>query len=167
MKTTSLVLLLGLGLALFSCVQPPDYPVEPEIDYIGFNTLTFPQGGPNAPSDTLILRFGFTDGDGDIGNADSTVDVFITDSRTPEFEESRKLPIIPEEGVGNGISGEITLRFPNNPFQICCIIGDEQGCDGPIDGFPNDTFSYRIQIMDRAGNRSNPIQTETVTLLCN
>ncbi len=167
MKTIYYLTLLLLGFSAFGCVQPPDYPVEPEIDYIGFNTLTFPQGGPDAVSDTLTLRFGFTDGDGDIGNADSTVDVFIIDSRTPDVEENRKLPIIPEEGVGNGISGEITLRFPNNPFQVCCIIGDEQGCDGPIEGFPNDTFSYRIQIRDRAGNYSNAIQTETITLLCN
>lgn len=166
MKTTTLVLFLGLGLAAFSCVQPPDYPTEPEIEYIGFNTLTFPQGGPNAPADTLILQFAFTDGDGDLGFDDSTIDIFLTDSRTG-FEEIRKLPVIPEEGVGNGISGEITLRFPNQPTQICCLIEDEQGCKGPIEGAPVDTFSYRVQIQDRAGNLSNAIQTETVTLVCN
>jgi hypothetical protein len=166
MKTIYLVLLLGLGFALFSCVQPPEYPIEPEIEYIGFNTLTFPQGGPNVPSDTLVLRFSFTDGDGDIGFDDSTIDIFLTDSRTG-FEEIRKLPVIPEEGVGNGISGEITLRFPNQPTQICCLIEGEQGCNGPIEGAPSDTFSYRVQIKDRAGNLSNVIQTETVTLVCN
>ncbi|MEQ8704047.1 MAG: hypothetical protein RIC19_09015 [Phaeodactylibacter sp.] len=166
MKTTVLVLLLGLGLALFSCVQPPDYPIEPELEYIGFNTLTFPQGGAGTPNDTLILTFAFTDGDGDIGYSDNTIDIFLTDSRTG-FEEIRKLPVIPEEGVGNGISGEITLRFPNQPSQICCLYPDSsQGC-APNPQFPTDTFSYTVQIMDQAGNLSNIIRTETVTLLCN
>lgn len=166
MKTTSLSVLIFLGLALFSCVQPPDYPIEPEIEYIGFNTLTFPQGGAGTPSDTLILTFAFTDGDGDIGFADTTIDVFLTDSRTG-FEEIRKLPVIPEEGVGNGISGEITLRFPNQPSQVCCLYPDNSPGCSPNPEFPTDTFSYTVQIMDQAGNHSNVIQTETVTLLCN
>jgi hypothetical protein len=167
MKTTSLVLLLALGFAAFSCVQPPDYPVEPELEYIGFNKLTFPQGGANAPFDTLVLRLGFTDGDGDLGNDDAAIDIFITDSRTPDFPEIRKLPVIPEEGVGNGISGEIILRFPNQVSQLCCLVEGEQGCSGPIPGVPSDTFSYQVQIQDRAGNLSNVVQTEMVTLICN
>ncbi|NRA51138.1 MAG: hypothetical protein HRU12_18580 [Phaeodactylibacter sp.] len=151
---------------MFSCVQPPDYPEEPVIQYIGFNTLAFPQGGAGTPNDTLVLTFEFTDGDGDIGFADTTIDVFLTDSRTG-FEEIRKLPVIPDEGVGNGISGEITLRFPNQPSQICCLYPDNSpGCQ-PNAEYPTDTFSYTVQIMDQAGNRSNIIQTETVTLICN
>ncbi|MCI4647795.1 hypothetical protein [Phaeodactylibacter sp.] len=165
MKTTSLVMILGLSLALISCVKPKDYPIEPKIEYIGFNKLTILQGGPNAPNDTLFLRLGFTDGDGDLGNDDSAIDIFITDSRTPRFQEIRKLPVIPEEGVGNGISGEIILRFPNKIDQICCLEGEE-ACAGPIEGVPSETFSYQIQIRDRAGNLSNAVRTETVTILC-
>ncbi|TXB66563.1 hypothetical protein [Phaeodactylibacter luteus] len=158
-------LVAALAFFAFSCVQPPDYPEEPVIEYIGFNTLTFPQGGAGTPSDTLILTFGFTDGDGNLGFDDSTVDVFLTDSRTG-FVDVKKLPVIPSEGVGNGISGEVTLRFPNQPSQICCLYPDQStGCQ-PNPNYPTDTFSFEIQIQDRDGNRSNIIRTETVTLLC-
>lgn len=165
-KITYIVVVLVLGLSAFACVQPPDYPEEPVIEYIGFNTLVFPQGGPNTGSDTLVLEFAFTDGDGDLGYEDGTVDVFITDSRTG-FENARKLPVIPREGIGNGISGEITLRFPNQPSEFCCLYPDgAQGCLPNAD-FPVDSFFFEIQIQDRSGNRSNMIKTETVTLICN
>lgn len=158
--------ILTLGCALFSCVEPQDYPIEPELEYIGFSKLTIPQGGPNAPSDTLVLRLGFTDGDGDLGSNDSTIDIFLTDSRDSSLQ-IRKLPVIPEEGVSNGISGEITLRFPNQPTQICCLYPDpsQESCNPSLE-FPRDSFFFEVQIRDQAGNFSNIVRTETVTILC-
>lgn len=166
MKTITYITVLCIAFSASFCVQPPDYPEEPVLEYIGFNKLTVPQGGGFLESDTLELRIGFTDGDGDLGNEDGTVDIYITDSRD-SFSEKRKLPVIPEQGVGNGISGEIRLRFPNEPFNLCCIYPDlTPGCQ-PNPDFPTDSLSYEVYIIDRAGNQSNIIQTETITLRCN
>ncbi|MEL7423648.1 MAG: hypothetical protein AAFN81_11690 [Bacteroidota bacterium] len=158
------VSLLGLLLTtmIAACVNPPDYPDTPVIEYTGVNKTTINQFIPSLPADTLAIFFSFTDGDGDLSSEDST-DVFLYDSRFPEFPNTYKIPLIPDEGTGNGIRGDITVRI-QNAFNICCI---ENGFACP----PNptidlDTFSYEIQIRDRAGNFSNRIRTETLGIRC-
>lgn len=165
MKAINYLLASGLAFLLFSCVQPPNYPNTPEITYIGLNQPSIVQGNTNAPLDTLEITFAFTDGDGDLGIEGNTFDIFLTDSRDG-FTDIKKLPIIPDQGIGNGISGEITVRLPNR-LNICCTYPDGSTSCVPNPNFPTDTMSYSIQIQDRAGNKSNKIQTETITILCN
>lgn len=165
LKYAVLFLALTLTLAI-ACIKPPDYPDEPKIDYIGLSKNVIAQGNGNSPADTLAVVFGFTDGDGDLGSATDSVDIFLTDSRDG-FTNSFKLPVIPEQGIGNGISGEITIRIPNKPFNICCTYPDGFDACLPNPNFPVDTFSYGIRIRDRAGRFSNSIQTGTITILCN
>ncbi len=150
-------------LLLASCTNPPEYPNEPEIEYIGLNKNTIVQGNANTPSDTLAIRFSFTDGDGNLGDRDS-INIFLTDSRTGGQQVFRIEPI-PEEGAANGIRGEITLRLPNRIY-ICCTFPNSTQTCVPSEEFPIDTMSYAIQIRDRDGNMSNKIQTETFTILC-
>lgn len=175
MKTSYYFYALLVGLFAISCVKPPEYPIEPVLIYNtedgdGFNQTQIVQGGPDAISDTLILTFSFTDGDGDIGYPVDSFDIFFTDSRDG-FRDLRRLPVIPDQGTGNGIEGKITLRFPNKPFNICCTYDDgAPSClphpDVNNPAFATDTFSYTLQIRDRAGNFSNKIQTETITIIC-
>jgi len=167
MKASPYIMVFLLAATAYSCVQPPDYPEAPVLTYEGFNKRTIPQGSSTNPSDTLELRLSFTDGDGDLGRQDTIFDVFITDSRDGT-SEVRKLPVIPEQGVGNGISGEIRLRFPNQVGNLCCIYppGPINSCE-PNPNQPVDSFYYEVFIIDRDGNESNVVQTETVTLLCN
>lgn len=158
----------------YSCIKPPQYPDEPVLFFDselndGFNKNVIAQGGPSATSDTLILTFSFTDGDGNIGFEVDSFDIFFTDSRDG-FMDVRSLPVIPDQGIGNGIEGQITLRFPNTPFNLCCGYDDgAPACEPHPSGSPEfatDTFSYTLQIRDRSNNFSNKIQTETVTILC-
>ncbi len=169
MKTTTSLYILGLfltGIFFATCTQPPSYPKEPIISFIGFNRSTISQGTPNAPLDTLAVNFSFTDGDGDIGADNDTLDVFLTDSRDG-FVTNFKLPFIPEQGGGSGISGDITVKIINKPFNICCAnLVTGEACKTNVPG-PTDTLSYFIQIRDRAGNFSNMARTSTLTLLCN
>lgn len=154
--------LLALSL-LAGCTEPPNYPTEPRIEYIGVSKKTIVQGSRNAVPDTLFIRFSFTDGDGDLGDRDS-INIFLTDSRDG-FRTTKKINPIPEQGSGNGVSGEITLRLVNAVGDICCIFPDRRVCQ--VDPrYPQDTFSYSIQMRDRAGNLSNIIQTEPITILC-
>lgn len=155
-----------VAMILASCVKRPDYPIEPVLNFIGMNKQIIAQGSPSAAADTLAITFGFTDGDGDLGHPDGTLDIFLTDSRDG-FEETLKLPVIPEQGSGNGISGEITVLVFNKPFNICCTYPNGQVPCTPSTVFPTDTFSYSIRIRDRAGHFSNSVQSERVTILCN
>ncbi len=167
--TTSLIfgaLLLLAALFFATCTQPPDYPKEPYIGFIGFNQNSISQGTLNAPLDTLAVTFSFTDGDGDLGSENDSLDVFFTDSRDG-FVTNFKLPFIPEQGGGSGISGDVTVKIINKPFNICCgNLATGEACQPNIPG-PTDTLSYFIQIRDRAGNFSNKTRTSTLTLLCN
>jgi hypothetical protein len=170
MKTLNYLWLLLLALGLYNCTQPPDYPVEPVIfpPEAGriLNRQAIVQGSTTAPFDTLVVTFGFTDGDGDIGTRGDSLDVFLTDSRDG-FVNFYKLPVIPQQGAGNGISGEVTLRIPNKPFNICCTFPDGSTACQPNQNFPTDRYYYTIQIRDQANNFSNELDTEELTVLCN
>ena len=167
MKQLTIFLFSALAaMILASCVKRPDYPIEPVLNFIGMNKQIIAQGSPSSAADTLAITFGFTDGDGDLGHPDGTLDIFLTDSRDG-FEETLKLPVIPEQGSGNGISGEITVLVFNKPFNICCTYPNGQVPCTPSTVFPTDTFSYSIRIRDRAGHFSNSVQSERITILCN
>ncbi len=159
--------IVGLFLLAFTgCVNPPDYPDEPEIEFVRLNQSAIAQGNIGALPDTLAVIFSFTDGDGNIGFENDSIDVFLTDSRD-DFINRFKLPVVPDQGSGNGISGEVTIKIPNTPFNICCTFPDGSTACRPNEQFPVDTFSYTIQMRDRSGNFSNKIQTDLITILCN
>lgn len=97
-------------------------------------------GDPN-----FYILFSYTDGEGDLDKilyVDSRKK-FLTDSidtiATPEIKELT--------GVDD-ISGKIFLR-PVNTLLI-----------SP----PFDTFYYKIQLQDKAGNLSNPIYTDSIII---
>lgn len=167
MKTIYHLLTIILAFLASNCVQPPNYPAIPAIEYVGMNQQSIEQGNSTTRPDTLEITFSFTDGDGDLGfgPGDSTVDIFLTDSREG-FTDIKKLPMIPDQGIGNGISGEITVRLPNR-LPLCCTYADNSTPCQPHPTIKTDTMSYTIQIKDRAGNMSNKIQTEVITILCN
>jgi hypothetical protein len=166
MKSTIWYLFSGGILLILACTQPPDYPKEPRIEYIGINKKVITQGSRSATADTLVVTFSFTDGDGDLGSEGDARNIFIYDSRSPNdtINYGNLLPIS-EQGSGNGVSGEITFTLPSKPSNICCIFPDRRAClTDPR--YPQDTFSFLIQMSDRAGNMSNLIRTETITILC-
>lgn len=149
-------------LIFFGCTSPPDYPDEPVLEYIGVSKPSMVQG--NLPTDSIRIMFSFTDGDGDIGDEENVADIFLVDKRTEFQSNTFSVPLVPVQGVGNGISGEISVLV----FTSCCIFPD----GGPLpcetwDQYPVDELIYEIYMMDRAGNKSNVIVTEPIQLLCN
>lgn len=160
-QLSSAVLIIMLG--VLACSKPPEYAPEPRIEFLGFNKELIHQGIQGNPLDTLAISFSFEDGDGDIGSEDA-VDVFLTDSRTG-FQERFLLPIFEDDAAEVGISGTITLKLPNNIY-LCCIYPNTTDACFRNPEYPRDSFSYRIQIMDRAGNVSNTITTDRLTLIC-
>lgn len=145
------VFLLGWS----SCVSPPEYPLEPVLEFVSLSTSTLTEGG----SDTVILRIAFTDGDGDIGHGDpqietdSTRNVFLEDSRVPGFPIYYHINEVERNGNVQAISGFIDLRF--NPGFFACLGLAAQ-----------DTLSLSLYIIDRAGNQSNTVRTTPITLTC-
>lgn len=159
------IILLLLATLFFtgSCSEAPNYPTEPVITYEGLSKSRIFQY-TNGPVDTIILSFSFTDGDGDLSSLGSdSIDIFLTDSRLPTLPIDYRFPLIPEEGTGNGISGTASIAIVNTN-NICCIFNSVLCAANPA--YPIDTFSYSIQIRDRANNFSNTIRSEQIEIIC-
>lgn len=164
MNAIKYITLFLFGTLFFAaCIQPSVYPDEPMIEYVSINKNVITQGSISAGEDTLVVTFSFTDGDGDLSQADS-VDIFFVDSRQGA-EIPFKFPLIAEDGAANGISGEVTVRLRTQPAVLCCnyLNGDNSCTPHPGE---QDTVVFSIQIRDRALNYSNTIETEPIYILC-
>jgi len=148
-----------MAAALSSCLKAPDYPLEPQIEFMNISKPAFRQGF--AARDSIIVGFSFTDGDGDLGSNDS-LNVFVRDSRDNFLANQFRIPFIPEEGTGNGISGEIFVTI----YSTCCYFPDNTPPCTPSMDNPMDSLRYKIQIRDRANNWSNEIETDLIYIIC-
>jgi hypothetical protein len=155
--------MLIAGMMHWSCINPPDFANVPKIDFIGMTKDTLHQG--IFQEDSLLVIFSFEDGDGDLGREGDAVtnNVFFTDTRTGQVDNVFGIPFIPQQGSSNGIEGEIRIVL----FSTCCLYSNGQDPCTASQQFPFDEVSYEIYITDRAGNKSNTITTNPITLICN
>ncbi|HXH17849.1 MAG TPA: hypothetical protein VNJ07_02110 [Chitinophagales bacterium] len=153
------------------CLNPPEYPVEPEIRFLSISRTTISQ------LDTVRVEFEFTDGDGDIGKEKpDSVDcnlchfdscyrtdwnLYLTDLRLGCIERYM-IPYIPPKGSSDAISGKINIVING----ICCLYPDSSGCV-PNVNYPLDTVIYTLQMKDRAGHLSNKIELPPIVIQCN
>jgi len=160
---TSIWVLLITGLCLASCNNSPNFDDAPVIGFISISKDTMVQNQSN--TDSLFLTISFKDGDGDLGTNGSSLNenIFLVDSRTDIIYDRFKIPEIPISGIQNGIEGTITMKV----FTTCCRFDDIAIlCPNPVDRPTNDFF-IEIYMIDDAGNESNRINTNNITLLCN
>ncbi len=143
-----------------SCVKPPDYPIIPEIEFVGFSKNQMIQDQFN--TDSVLVLLTFTDGDGDLGDEED-LNIFVTDKRDDFLAARYRIPFIPVAGANNGLSGEITLTL----FTTCCTFPNGQAPCTTSEEYPTDQVVYEIYLVDRAGNKSNVVETSPITLLCN
>ena len=155
-------LLFLIALAGWQCLDTPDFPDEPFIEFIGTSKDTLRQGV--FMEDSLSVSFRFEDGDGDIGrkNQASSNDIFFVDERTGTLDNTFGIPAIPQEGAANGVEGVVKVVL----FSTCCIYSDGQDPCTPHPTINYDTVQYRIYITDQAGHKSNEILTSPIILRC-
>ena len=158
MKYIAFIIVIGFFF-LTGCIKAPDYPIEPEIKFEGLSSHMMKQSEFNI--DSTILFISFTDGDGDIGHEDS-LNVFLIDKRDNFISNKYRLPFVPVEGSNNGLSGDIQLTV----YTTCCTYPNGQPPCTPSEQFPFDTLVYQIYMIDRAGNKSNTVETTPIILNC-
>ena len=146
-RSNSYLIILIL-MVFASCVKPPDYPIEPRIEFVSMNQSTFNE----LDEDSLSIVIYFDDGDGDLGSEDS-VNMFWEDSRVPGYLVPFKIPFFNVEGNSKAISGTITTYYP---ISFCYDDSD-----------PIDTFYFKIFVEDRAGHQSNVDSTDLIFINCN
>lgn len=154
LKLIPFLVLLCIG-GFFSCQK--DCPPIPSIEFVSISTDYMVQNG----TDSLFLKFKFTDGDGNLGsNTDNNI--FIKDSRTGQTVAEYKIPDYLGTSTNNSCrTGEISLVV----YSQCCIYPDSSSCYYN-QLFPTNTMNYQIQIQDQAGNLSNIIESDPITLDC-
>ena len=125
----------------------PDISDIPEIELLQVNPTTVIQH-----QDSIIFRIKYTDGDGDLGTNDpDQVSVELVDNRDPNllifgYHLSPRTP----DGSELTIQGELSIVLNNS------ILLDSN----------NDTeqTTFSVRIVDRAGNWSNVVETETIII---
>ncbi len=147
-----------------SCQKSKDFSDIPYLEFRSFSKMQMRQGSVN--QDSVILTLYFTDGDGDFGteSRDADLNIFMKDLRTGNEFRSFKSPFIPLDGVGRSISGTIRLKI----FTTCCIFPPDLGvfpCERTPQ-VPTNSLPLEIFIRDRAGNDSNIVKLDPLTLLC-
>ncbi len=143
-----LILLAAIMILVASCVKPPEYPVEPFIEFVNMSGNEFDA----LDEDSLSITFYFEDGDGDLGSEDS-INMFWEDSRALGSPNQFKIPFIELQGNSKAISGNVTAYIPIGVcYDFSSVI---------------ETYHYNIYIKDRAGNVSNILNTPDITLNCN
>ena len=156
LKTTLLTVVMLLLLA--GCHQWPEYPDEPQIEFVEYQLLidkdSIPQKG--------VIVFSFTDGDGDIGLDDSETEypydynLFI---EYFEMHDGQWKSYINDSGDTVNFNGRIPVLTPEgNDKAISGTIYDTVG----INRFNDvDTVKYIVSIKDHALNESNKIEIVT------
>lgn len=143
------------SLFLISCSKSNTGPEAPVINILGMSTNTVRSG---VIEDTLIISLKIADNNADLGNDENTgiPDVIMIDSRhtgLPEDTLRLYLPPIPNDikDAGKGISGRGDIILSAGFYFFT------------RDSHPNgDTLHFDIQVLDRAGHRSNIVTTPDI-----
>lgn len=99
--------------------------------------------------DSLSFTIKYEDGDGDLGSNDPNIrNLFLTDSRNNVTYEFRVKQLTPSN-TAIAISGNLTVVLDNV---------------GLISGSTPETATFEIYMTDNAGNRSNTLSSNLVTI---
>lgn len=98
---------------------------------------------------TVVLRFSYKDGDGDLGRTDpDDHSLWVKDSRLSVADGYHIIPLAPPD-TEIAIQGELTVELA--PL---FLLGNSA----------QEVMTYSFYIVDRAGNRSNTITTSAITI---
>lgn len=146
-KRYSLLFYLPMIL-VFGCTKVADEPfynLTPRIELVEVTNETVVQF-----IDSIALTITYEDGDGDLGNVDPDINtIFVKDSRLDKADEYYLGPLAP---AGESISINGSLNINLSPT---FLLGN-----GTVE-----TMVLSIYVIDRAGNQSNTIETEEITIL--
>lgn len=135
-----------LLLFVISCKKDDkkEYASEPAIEFINISPGELTEG-----SDHIVISFKYTDGNGDLGENNSTAkNLFVTDNR-----------------LGITYSFRIQQLAPDgSSIPITGTLNTDIGTVFITDNTQQQTANFSLYIVDRAGNQSNTITTSAITI---
>ncbi len=103
----------------------------------------------NEYTDAVVIRISYTDGDGDLGENNASVkNCFVTDNRIGITSTYRIQQLSPD-GSSIPIKGLLDI---------------ELGGQGITDGSTQQSVTFSLYLVDRAGHRSNTVSSEPITI---
>ena len=137
---------LIISIALFFSHCKKDEPIasdEPSIELESVSSTNVLEGDP------LTFRIKYTDGNGDLGENNPDVhNLFLTDNRVNVTYEYRIQELAPE-GSSIIIQGHLDVELNSTAV---------------TDGSNSQSVTYSIYVVDRAGNHSNTVTSESITI---
>jgi len=125
--------------------EEPAFDVTPRIELVSMSTTELVQF-----QDTLTLVLKYEDGDGDLGSRDPDESLlFVRDNRLESADEYY-VGLLAPEGANASITGNLSVNL-----STVFLFGN---------GSQESTF-FTIYMKDRAGNESNQLDTEQITIL--
>lgn len=155
MRSLQFIFFVMMIMGLLSCEKEtdPQYPDEPQIYYNGISNTH-----KNIfDSSNVIIRLGFNDGDGDLGNKENDSCITLTEYRSDTIYNSFPygFPLIGKDYRSHSwLEGSFTITL--QPAYFIPRPDSLHTKEG------KDTLYYKIYITDEAGHRSNEIQTDTI-----
>lgn len=148
-KTFPLLVLPLLLLVVGACSNEPVFPIEPRIEFLDIQPKVVRQY-----QDSIVIRFRFQDGDGDLGALESDsnsapINLRLIDSRVGngltevQATSTYTIPNLTPNVKNPSIQGEIEVKMD---FTIV------------LPGFEEQEVRYQIKFEDRAGNLATPIE---------
>jgi hypothetical protein len=137
-------------LALSGCETDPVFPLEPNISFVSITPSTATQ----FTADEIKVTIHYEDGDGDLGyNGDPVNNLFLTDLRlafagNPGRVNSFSFESLSPNTKNPSIQGDITITLTTPPYEPS-----------------EEALVFEIYLIDRAGNESNRITTDGITIL--
>lgn len=134
-----------IGVVVFnSCKKDKEVSNAPQIDFVSISPSS-----PTAFQDEVIITINYKDADGDLGENDADVtNCFVKDSRN-DVEYEFRIPQLSPDNSSITITGDLDIRLQSI---------------GISDGQSSETVSFEVYLKDRAGNSSNRITTNTITV---
>jgi hypothetical protein len=141
----TLLLIFGLFL-ITSCNKDDDQEVG-DTPVITFESIS--PGTAKAYSDSVVIRVQYEDGNGDLGENNTTEsNAFVTDTRSGLEYQFRIRQLAPND-ANIHIRGSLNIVVPQVAF---------------IGSGSSETATFKVKIEDRAGNMSNEITTTAITV---
>jgi hypothetical protein len=120
------------------------FPVEPSI-----SVLSVSPSSPKQYTDPVTITLHYEDGDGDLGqNNDSIKNCFVTDNRIGVTYQYRIKQLAPDK-TAIPISGSLNI---------------ELGGQALTDSLSQQSVTYTLYVVDRAGHHSNTVTTGEIVI---
>ena len=145
-KSNNYLILIFLLVFVFACSKDDLLPFSsiPEIKLLSLSHDTIRQY-----QDVMTISIEYLDGDGDLGFIEpDSYALFVRDTRLDDFDSFYIGPLAPPDTLVP-IQGNLDIEFPN-----LFIFGNAN----------QESTSFEIKMIDRAGQESNLLTTKTILI---